>query len=210
MSKRTDLTAFTLLFPPQDGLDFWVTLYWGIWRPEIGTEDAEKRDHVPYRDWARAGFLTLCPGETIDYDMVEESIFEAAEMFNMKILGTDPHLSFTIVPRLQRGQPERGRKGINCIEIPQDMKNMSPAMNEMEKEIRDHKMLHEHNTCARWCFGGVRCHTDGNENIKPMKNRSTGRIDVTVSWINARATAMIGMANTKPFDTENLGEGWGL
>lgn len=210
LSKRTDLTAFTLLFPPQDGLDFWVTLYWGIWRPEIGTEDAEKRDHVPYRDWARAGFLTLCPGETIDYDMVEESIFEAAEMFNMKILGTDPHLSFTIVPRLQRGQPERGRKGINCIEIPQDMKNMSPAMNEMEKEIRDHKMLHEHNTCARWCFGGVRCHTDGNENIKPMKNRSTGRIDVTVSWINARATAMIGMANAKPFDTENLGEGWGL
>lgn len=197
LSKRTDLTAFALLFPPQDGLDFWVTLYWGIWRPEIGTDAAEKRDHVPYRDWARAGFLTLCPGETIDYDMVEESILAAAEMFDMKLLGTDPHLSFTIIPRLQRGQPERGRRGVHCIEIPQDMKNMSPAMNEMEKEIRDHQMLHEHNTCARWCFGGVRCHTDGNENIKPMKNRSTGRIDVTVAWINARATAMIDMANQK-------------
>lgn len=210
LSKRTDLTAFVLLFPPQDGLDSWVTLYWGIWRPEIGTEEAEKRDHVPYRDWARAEFLTLCPGDTIDYDMVEESIFQAAEAFNLKMLGADPHLSWTLIPRLQKGQPDRGRAGVNCIETPQDMKNMSPAMHEMEKEIRDHKMLHEHNTCARWNFGNVRCHTDGNENIKPMKNLSTGRIDVTVAWINARITAMIDMANAKAYDTKNLREDWGL
>ena len=192
LSKRTDLTAFTLLFPPQPGLDSWVTLFFGIWRPDEGTTDAEKRDGVPYRDWARAGFLTLCPGETIDYDMVCETIFEAASLFNMTMLGTDPHLSFTLVPRLMEGDAARGLRPINVIEIPQDMRNLSPAMQEMEKEIRDHQMLHEHNTCARWNFGNVRCRTDGNENMKPMKNLSTGRIDVTVSWIIARATALIG------------------
>ena len=64
-------------------------------------------------------------------------------------------------------------------------------MQEIEKEIRDHTMLHEHNTCARWNFGNVRCRTDGNENMKPMKNLSTGRIDVTVAWIISRATAMV-------------------
>lgn len=209
LSKRTDLTAFVLLFPPQEGVDTWVTLFWGIWRPEVGVEAAEKRDHVPYRDWARAGFLTLCPGETIDYDMVEESIFNAAELFDMRMLGTDPHLSFTLTPRLMRGQPECDRAPITVIEIPQDMKNMSPAMQEMEKEIRDHRMLHEHNTCARWNFGNVRCRTDGNENMKPMKNLSVGRIDVAVAWINARATAMVGMAQ-ETFDKKHLGEDWGL
>ena len=50
-------------------------------------------------------------------------------------------------------------------------------------------MLHETNPLARWCFGNVRCSVDGNENMKPMKNRSTGRIDVIVSWINAVAIA---------------------
>lgn len=198
LSKRTDLTAFVLLFPPQAGLETWITLFWGIWRPEDGVEEAERRDGQPYRDWARAGFLTLCPGDTIDYDSVEEAICQAGEQFDLRMLGTDPHLSFTLVPRLQRGQPERGRRGVNVIEIPQDMKNMSPAMQEMEKEIRDHRMLHEHNTCARWCFSGTRCAVDGNENLKPMKNRSNGRIDVTVAWINARATAMVDMARHKP------------
>lgn len=68
---------------------------------------------------------------------------------------------------------------------------MSPPMKAMEKEIRDHEMLHEHNTCARWSFGNVRCRVDGNENMKPMKNLSKGRIDVAVAWINARMAAMM-------------------
>lgn len=53
--------------------------------------------------------------------------------------------------------------------------------------IRKREMLHVHNTCARWNFGNVRCAVDGNENIKPMKNRSIGRIDITVAWIIAVA-----------------------
>ena len=55
-------------------------------------------------------------------------------------------------------------------------------------------MLHEHNTAARWCFGNVRCAVDGNENIKPMKNRSIGRIDMTVAWIIAVAVALLSAA----------------
>ncbi|MDE6589533.1 MAG: phage terminase family protein, partial [Oscillospiraceae bacterium] len=59
----------------------------------------------------------------------------------------------------------------------------------LEQLMRRREMLHVHNTCARWNFGNVRCAVDGNENIKPMKNRSIGRIDVTVSWIIAMAAA---------------------
>lgn len=209
LSKRTDLTAFVLLFPPQEGLDHWVTLFWGTWRPEIGVEDAENRDHVPYRDWARAGFLTLCPGDTIDYAMVEASVYLAAELYDLRVVGLDPHLSWTLTSRLMAGQPDQGHPGVNCVEIPQDMKNLSPPMQEMEKEIRDHHMLHEHNTCARWNFGNTRCRTDGNENMKPMKNLSWGRIDVTVAWIIARGTAMVDMA-AHPYNAKTLREDWGL
>ena len=56
LSTTTDLTALTLIFPPQEGLDTWTTLFWA-WRPEDGVLEAEQRDHVPYRDWGRAGFL---------------------------------------------------------------------------------------------------------------------------------------------------------
>lgn len=182
-STTTDLTALTLIFPPQEGLDTWVTLFWG-WRPEDGVVEAEQRDHVPYRDWARAEFITLCPGDQVDYSMIEETVLWCKNVFKLDTLGVDPYLSRTVSSRLME-------KKINVVEIPQDMRNMSPAMKELERMLRAHEMLHEHNTAARFCFGNVRCAVDGNENIKPMKNRSIGRIDMTVAWIIAVAVWLI-------------------
>lgn len=189
LSTSRDLTAFVLLFPPQPGLDMAVLLPYGIWRPEATVDEAEKRDHVPYRDWARAGFLDLCEGEVIDYGAVEERIREARERYDLRMVGFDPYLSRTITQRLAPIVP--------IIEIPQDLKNMSPAMKEMDDMMQRHTLLHVHNTCFRWTFGNVRCHVDGNGNIKPLKNKSTGRIDPAVASIIVMAVWMVAR-NQKP------------
>lgn len=189
LSTSRDLTAFVLLFPPQPGLDAAVLLPYGIWRPEATVDEAEKRDHVPYRDWARAGFLDLCPGEVIDYSAVEERIREARERYDLRMVGFDPYLSRTITQRLAPIVP--------IIEIPQDLKNMSPAMKETDDMMQRHTLLHVHNTCFRWTFGNVRCHADGNGNIKPLKNKSTGRIDPAVASIIVMAVWMVAR-NQKP------------
>lgn len=183
LSKSTDLTAFVLVFPAQPGLDKAVAVF-HAWRPADGVLEAEQRDHVPYRDWERAGFLHLCEGDIIDYDQVEQTILEAKRMYRLEVLGVDPFLSRTLTQRLQAMK-------LQVIEIPQTMMGMSPGMKELADMIRKGTMLHVHNTCARWNFGNVRCAVDGNENIKPMKNRSTGRIDITVAWIIAMAAWII-------------------
>jgi phage terminase large subunit-like protein len=67
---------------------------------------------------------------------------------------------------------------------------MSPGMKEIERLMKSGMMEHEKNDLARWCFGNVNIHVDGNENIKPMKNKSRERIDITVSLINAMAIAI--------------------
>lgn len=183
MSMTTDLTAFVLVFPPQPGLDTAVALF-RAWRPLDTVLEAEKRDHVPYRDWERAGFLTLSPGDMIDPQDMVDAVLEANERYDLQCVGVDQYLTQTVTPRLEE-------KKIQVIAIPQTMTGMSPAMKELEQMIRKHEMLHVHNTCARWCFGNVRCAVDGNENIKPMKNRSIGRIDITVAWIIAVAAWIV-------------------
>ena len=188
LSSTTDLTAFVLFFPAQPGLDCAVWLPY-IWRSSKDLESAEIRDNVPYRNWERAGFLKICPGDTIDYADVESTIAEAKHTFDLKMVGFDPYLSRTITQRLM--------PIVSVVEIPQDMKNMSPAMKEVERGMLEHTMRHVHNTCFRWTFGNVRCAVDGNENIKPMKNRSPGRIDPAVALIIAVAVWMIDR-NKKP------------
>jgi phage terminase large subunit-like protein len=181
LSSTTDLSAFTLIFPPQPGLATWVTLFWA-WRPAEGVLEAEKRDHVVYRDWERAGFLHLCDGDMVDFGEIEETIKEAARTYQLKMLGVDPWLSRMMSDRLTNA-------GLNVIEIRQGMW-LSPAMKDLERLLRGREMLHEHNTAARWCFGNVRCLTDTRENIAPSKKHSTGRIDMVVAWIIAYATYM--------------------
>ena len=188
LSTSKDLTAFVLLFPPQPGLETAV-LFPMIWRPGGTAEEAERRDHVPYRDWARAGFLALCDGDIINYTDVEDAIRWARETFDLRMVGFDPYLSRTITQRLEPIVP--------IVEIPQDLKNLSPAMKETEDLMIRRQLLHIHNTCFRWTFGNVRCYVDGNGNCKPMKNKSTGRIDPTVASIIAMAVWMIDR-NQKP------------
>ena len=137
LSTSRDLTAFVLFFPPQPGLDTAVIWPYGIWRPEATVDEAEKRDHVPYRDWARAGFSTLCPGTVNDYDDIEARIREARERFDLRMIGFDPYLSRTITQRLPLSStPLRSRR---------IWKNMSPAMKEMDDMMQRHTLLHVHN-----------------------------------------------------------------
>ena len=182
LAATTDLAAFVLEFPPQPGLDFWVVLT-HAWRPKEGVLEAEKRDHVPYRDWERAGYITLCDGDMNDFDQIKDAIREVARLYKLEILGVDPYLSREITGTLMK-------EGINVLEIRQNMTEMSPAMKDIERKLRGGEMKHDHNTASRWCFGNVRCAVDGNENIKPMKNKSIGRIDITVAWIISHAAAM--------------------
>lgn len=188
LSSTRDLTAFVLFFPAQPGLEKAVWLP-HIWRSGADVDEAERRDNAPYRDWERAGFLTICEGNTIDFTDVERCIAEAAQLYDVQAVGFDPYLSRTITQRLE--------SIVQCVEIPQDMRNLSPAMKEIETGMLEHSILHVHNSCYRWTFGNVRCAVDGNENKKPMKNRSPGRIDPPVATIIAVATWMI-WRNRKP------------
>ena len=183
LSSTTDLSALVHVVPPQPGLAQWVVLFEG-WRPRDTVLEMERKDHVPYRDWERAGYLHLCDGDMIDFTAIKETIKEASRRYRMQLLGVDPYLSREISGELRDS-------GLNVIEVRQNMAELSPAMKEIEKLLRSGQMVHEHNTCARWCFGNVRCAVDGNENMKPMKNKSTGRIDITVAWIIAYAAYML-------------------
>ncbi|MEG1858545.1 MAG: terminase TerL endonuclease subunit, partial [Pseudoflavonifractor sp.] len=209
LSATTDLTSFSLVFPPQEGLETWVELVWG-WVPTDDLEGREQRDHVPFRDWIRAGFLRGCPGSVIDYEDVIDTIYAAAEQYEIKLIGFDPWLSRTITQRLEAGDPAQRRGRLPVAEIPQDMKTLAPITKLLRELILKHEMLHVHNTAARWCFNNVRCCEDINGNQKPNKKKSTGRIDMTMAWIIALATAVADTENGPGYDTENLGEDWGI
>jgi phage terminase large subunit-like protein len=63
-------------------------------------------------------------------------------------------------------------------------------MKEIERMLGRNEIKHDGNPVARWCFGNTVVFIDGNENKKPMKNKSHERIDLTLALIDAMAIAM--------------------
>ncbi|MCP8970562.1 terminase large subunit [Ectobacillus ponti] len=182
LSSTTDLTGLTLLFPPQDGLPHWYFFSEG-WVPEDNMKERVSRDKVPYDRWVQGGYMHATPGNVIDYGFVEARILQLSKQYRCQVLGTDPWNSRMLTQRLMA-------KDVDVLEVNQNMAMMSPAMKEIERMLKSGMMKHDHNPLGRWCFGNVVVAVDGNENIKPMKNRSTDRIDLTVSLINAMAVAV--------------------
>jgi phage terminase large subunit-like protein len=182
LSSTTDLTGLVLLFPPQEGLNKWYFIS-EAWIPEDSMKERVRKDHVPYDRWVNEKYLHATPGNVVDYDFVKSRIETLAQIYKMKMLSTDPWNSHMLTQQLQK-------KEIEVVITPQDIKHMSPPMKEIERLLKIGDMTHEKNPLARWCFGNVVIATDGNENIKPMKNRSRDRIDVTVALINAMEVAM--------------------
>jgi phage terminase large subunit-like protein len=182
LSSTTDLTAFALLFPPQDGLKDWRLIV-ESWIPEDCMKERIARDGVPYDKWVKSKHLHVTPGNVIDYEFVEARILSANQQYKIEMLGTDPWNSRMLTQRLDKG-------GVKLYEVPQNMAYLSPAMKEMERLMKSEKYTHESNPVTRWCFGNMVVAMDGNGNIKPMKNKAVERIDAAVAAIIAMSVAI--------------------
>ena len=198
LSSTTDLTATCLLFPPQDGLPDWRAIF-EAWIPDYSMKERVHRDHVPYDRWVQAKHLHATPGNVVDYEFVEARLVALSKQYDIKILPTDPWNSRMLTQRL-------AKEGINVAEVPQNMANMSPAMKEIERLLKAGQLTHEKNPVARWCFGNINIAVDGNENIKPMKNKSADRIDLIVAMVNAMALAVRMEGEHSIYDSRPEGE----
>jgi phage terminase large subunit-like protein len=196
LSSTTDLTALVLLFPPQGGAPDWRALF-ECWIPDARMKERERRDHVPFSLWAKGRHVTATPGDVVDYEFVESRIWTLGQLYRVERLGVDQWGSRMLTQRLMGG-------GLDVLEIPQTMAGLSAAMKEMERLLRKGEMTHEQNPAARWCFGNVKIAIDGNENMKPMKNKSIDRIDIAVAWIIALATAMRSIGQASVYEDRGI------
>jgi phage terminase large subunit-like protein len=194
LARTIDLTGAAPLFPPQEGFDEWRFIL-DAWIPENRMREKIKQDKVNYGEWEKKGFIKATPGDVIDYSYVKAKIEEYETLYDVKYYCADPwHLE--ILKQLL------GREiASKFIEISQDWKGHSPGMNELERLFYAKQISHMENPLGRWAFGNVVISTDGNENMKAMKNRSIDRIDPIVALINAMSGAIRFEKRRTAFDT---------
>src|SRR5699024_2211746 len=81
LSSTTDLSAFVLVFPPEDEEDKYAVLPY-FWMPEDNVALRVSRDHVHYDQWIQSGDLLTTEGNVVHYGYIEKFIEELGTQFN--------------------------------------------------------------------------------------------------------------------------------
>jgi phage terminase large subunit-like protein len=196
LSSKIDLTAFVLLFTPDDINKKWIVLP-RFWLPEDTIAERVEKDNVKYDEWAQKGYLKTTPGNVIDYKFIEQEIKDLAKLYQIQEIGYDPWNAMQTAIALEE-------EGLTMVEVRQGARSMSPPMKEIEQLARGKKFIHSGHPILRWNIGNVEIKMDENENIRPVKGKGKERIDGLVAMINAMARAILQEDNTSVYEERGV------
>lgn len=188
LSSTTDLTALTYVFPPQGNQLEW-RVFWECFIPGDNMQERVRKDHVPYDQWQKMGWVTATDGNVVDYTVIKDVILKSAKVFHIQEICSDRAFATMLLQELEK-------EGLTCVDVPQTFMSLTNPLNETERLLGERKITHEASPVARWCFGNASIAKNGNAQIKLVKEHKgksvvqTRRIDLISSWIDAMARAV--------------------
>ncbi|CAN0621531.1 Terminase large subunit [Burkholderia multivorans] len=200
LASTQDLCAFVLVFPPPDfrgdvveeqGEDGKWYVVARIFVPQSKVDEQSKSDAAPYAKWAAAGWLTVTDGAVADYGAVRDAIVDACDTYDVQDIAFDPWNATHIVNELLE-------RDVPMVQLAQNMGGLSPGSKLLERLVYGGRLQHGGNPVLRWCASNVTLLLDTNENIRPNKKTSGGRIDPIVATCMAMTRALTHQPEPEP------------
>ncbi|MBN2909147.1 terminase large subunit [Polycladomyces sp. WAk] len=186
LSQTEDFTAACLEFPLDDGRVF-VLSHSFVPRRKVELDN----EKLPFREWAKEGLLTICPGDYVDYKYVLDWFLKQSERFAIDLITYDPANAYRLVEDLKV-------HGFQTQVVRQGALTLSPAMKDMKELLLDGKVVYNRNKLFRWYLNNVKLVEDRNGNWMPTKQNRYRKIDGFAAWLNAHTEVMKRMAVPQP------------
>ena len=148
--------------------------------PEGRIEEKTVTEKVNYRELIRTGKVIACGDKVIDYAVVEDFILNLESKYGVQIqaIGYDRWNALSTAQKLERA-------GYNLVEIRQHSSVLHPPTKLLKEKILAKEFKYENNTLLEINFQNARCTYDTNKNMYVHKKKSTGKVDMVVSMLNA-------------------------
>ena len=149
--------------------------------PEGRIEEKTVTEKVNYRELIKTGKVIACGDKVIDYAVVEDFILGLEAKYGVQIqaIGYDRWNALSTAQKLER------EGGYNLVEIRQHSSVLHPPTKLLKEKILAKEFGYENNTLLEINFQNARCTYDTNKNMYVHKKKSTGKVDMVVSMLNA-------------------------
>lgn len=131
-----------------------------------------------YEGWVKAGYLKLCPGEVIDYEMIVNDILARAKYLKILGIGYDPYKSAEFVNLLSASV---GYANDYISPVKQTYGTFTSPIESFELALHRNKITFDPNPITPYCFGNAVLDEDRNMNKKPIKRTHNSKIDSTIT-----------------------------
>ena len=182
LSSTSDLTALVLVFPPTAEDEPYIALPF-FWLPEETLSLRVRRDHVPYDQWAKRGFIQTTEGNVVHYGFIERFICELGERYDIREIAHDRWNATMMVQTLEDD-------GFTMVPFGQGFKDMSPPTKELMRIVLEHRLCHGGHPVLRWNMDNAFVRTDPAGNLKLDKEKSTEKVDGAIALVMALDRAM--------------------
>lgn len=163
LSKTTDTTSLALVFPEDDGT-FKLLVYY--WLPEATAQKLSRE--VGYLKWAQDNWITLTPGDVVDYQFVRKQINDIREKFDLQKLAFDGTYAEQLMQRLAE---EDGMNVEDQIKFPQTIMEFAGPTAAFERNVISEKLHNDGNPLLAWQAGHTMVKCDPNQNKRPVKQK---------------------------------------
>jgi len=181
LGSTRDMSALVIIHQDVDGVfhvlpEFWLP-------GDIG--ERSDHDHAPYDVWVRDGLITPV-GKTTDPALLAQRVAELSRDYRLMTVAFD---------RWRINDFKRELDAIGCdvqlVEHGQGYKDMSPAVDIVERMVLNRRIRHGANPVLQACVANAVVSRDPTGGRKLDKAKSTGRIDGLVALAMAFSIALI-------------------
>lgn len=182
LAMTGDMAAFTRIHPDGSG-GYAVTCR--FYAPENGKWKDEVQNRELYTTWARQGYLTLTPGDEIDFDAIETDIVALDRRSPIRLLFADRAFAIQLCTRLANTHGMGDRVKF----LGQTPMRLNEPTLELERLVNTKRLRHGGHPVLSWNAQNASLRKNATGLIQLDKAKSTGRIDGLAALVNALAAA---------------------
>lgn len=195
LSTKRDWTVRAMMFRKTVAGKVHYYLFVRCYLPQ---EQAERPDKQTYGAWVKQGYVTVHPGSTVDFDLIQQETIDEIRACRASEFAFDPWNA------MQFAQAVAKQTRAEAVEIRQNVQSLSAPMKELDVLIAEGRLHHEGNPVLGWMIGNVTAHEDANENVFPCKDDSENKIDGAVASIMALGRLMTAAPKKSVYATRGV------
>ena len=176
LAMTTDNCAFAMV--TEEDLRIYADCFAFV--PTDRIEEKNRVEKINYYDFIKEGKCFACGDAVVDYGFIEDMIIEVEAKYSVIVMGVgyDRYNCLSTAQKLEKA-------GLKTVEVKQHSSVLHPATKLLKEKILNKEFYYTPNNLLEINFQNAKLVENNNKDVYVNKKKSTGKVDMVASLINA-------------------------